>query len=42
MSADNLLSKLDKVKRTGKGTWTACCPAHADKGPPISRSVSSE
>ena len=35
MSADNLLSKLDKVKRTGKGTWTACCPAHADKGPSL-------
>lgn len=35
MSADNH-PKLDKVKRTGKGTWTACCPAHADKGPSLS------
>ena len=35
MSADNLLSKLDKVRRTGKGTWTARCPAHGDKGPSL-------
>ena len=35
MSADNLLSKLDKVRRTGKGTWIARCPAHADKGPSL-------
>lgn len=33
MSADSLLSKLDKVKRTGNGSWIACCPAHADKSP---------
>lgn len=31
MTADDLLSKLDKVKRTGQGKWLACCPAHADK-----------
>ena len=31
-----LLSKLDKVKRTGAGRWLACCPAHADKGPSLS------
>lgn len=29
---DNLLAHLDKVKRTGAGTWTACCPAHDDHG----------
>lgn len=27
-SVDNLLSRLDKVKRTGKDSWRACCPAH--------------
>lgn len=27
---DVLLSRLDRVKRSGKG-WIACCPAHADK-----------
>jgi hypothetical protein len=36
MTAENLLSKLDKVKRTGAGRWKACCPAHADKGPSLS------
>lgn len=25
---DNLLSRLDKVKKTGKDSWKACCPAH--------------
>jgi hypothetical protein len=36
MSADTLISKLDKVKRTGKDRWSARCPAHADKGPSLS------
>jgi len=36
MSAEILLEKLDKVKRTGTGRWLACCPAHADKGPSLS------
>jgi len=34
--ADTLLSLLDKVKRTGPGTWQACCPAHADRYPSLS------
>lgn len=33
---DNLLSHLDKVKRTGKASWIACCPAHDDRGPSLS------
>lgn len=32
---DNLLSRLDKVKRTGDGTYQACCPAHADRSPSV-------
>lgn len=24
----NLLSRLDKVKKNGKDSWRACCPAH--------------
>lgn len=36
MSAENLLSRLDRVKRTGAGRWQACCPAHDDKGPSLS------
>lgn len=35
MSADVLLSCLDKVKRTGPSTWIACCPAHDDKHPSL-------
>ncbi len=35
MSANELISRLQKVRRTGNGTWTACCPAHADKSPSL-------
>jgi hypothetical protein len=34
--ADLLLSRLDKVRETGKGCWLACCPAHPDKSPSLS------
>lgn len=27
-SVHNLLNRLDKVKKTGKDSWKACCPAH--------------
>lgn len=33
MSVENLLSRLAKVKPTGRGTWIACCPAHEDRSP---------
>lgn len=36
MSADLLLSKLDRVKRTGVARWIARCPAHADRSPSLS------
>lgn len=36
MSVEAFLSRLEKVKRTGNGTWLACCPAHADKHPSMS------
>ena len=36
MSADTLLSRLEKVKRTGPGSWLACCPAHEDRSPSLS------
>lgn len=35
MSAETLLSRLDKVRRTGPGRWVACCPAHEDKRPSL-------
>ncbi|MBX3704611.1 MAG: hypothetical protein KF822_12620 [Steroidobacteraceae bacterium] len=31
MSVDNLLSRLDRVKKTGRSEWVACCPAHDSK-----------
>lgn len=34
--ASALLSRLDKVKRTGAGRWIARCCAHDDKGPSLS------
>lgn len=36
MSADALLSRLDRVRRTGSGTWLARCPAHEDRSPSLS------
>lgn len=36
MSAENLLSRLERVKCTGAGRWQARCPAHDDKGPSLS------
>ena len=35
MTVDTLISRLDKVRRTGRGSWIACCPAHADKSPSL-------
>ena len=32
---DNLLSKLDKVRRTGNGTYLAACPSHDDRSPSL-------
>jgi hypothetical protein len=31
---ENVLSRLDKVKKTGNG-WDACCPAHVDTNPSL-------
>lgn len=31
MTVQNLLSRLDKVKKTGAEKWIACCPAHGGK-----------
>jgi hypothetical protein len=33
--ANNLLSKLGKVKSRGRDSWIACCPAHDDKSPSL-------
>lgn len=36
MKVDAFLEKLSKVKRTGSGSWLACCPAHEDRSPSLS------
>lgn len=36
MSADQLLARLQGVKRTGEGRWLARCPAHDDRHPSLS------
>jgi hypothetical protein len=36
MSAELLLSRLNKVRGRGPGQWSAQCPAHDDKGPSLS------
>jgi hypothetical protein len=33
MSAQDLLAKLHKARKTGRENWIACCPAHEDKNP---------
>lgn len=33
MNVEDFLSRLDKVKSTGRDTWAACCPAHDDSSP---------
>ena len=36
MSAATLLERLDKVRCTAPGRWTASCPAHDDRRPSLS------
>lgn len=33
---DKILTLLAKVRRRQPGQWSACCPAHDDKGPSLS------
>jgi len=35
MTTDALLSRLDKVRKTGAGRWVCRCPAHDDRGPSL-------
>lgn len=35
MTAEALLAKLERVKRTGDGRWLASCPGHDDKTPSL-------
>ncbi len=36
MSADTLISRMDKVRRSGQGRWMCKCPAHEDKNASLS------
>ncbi|HEX5687372.1 MAG TPA: DNA primase [Ideonella sp.] len=36
MTAETLLSRLEKVRQRGTDQWSARCPAHDDKGPSLS------
>ncbi len=36
MRVEEILGRLDKVRRTGERNWIACCPAHDDKSPSMS------
>ena len=35
IETNQILSKLEKVRPSGKGKWLACCPAHPDKSPSL-------
>lgn len=36
MSADIVLERLSRVRKTGAGRWIARCPAHDDRSPSLS------
>ena len=42
MSLDVFLSRLKKVRSTGKNSWVACCSGHDDKNPSLSVSQGSD
>lgn len=35
MKVDLFLSHLQKLRRTSRQSWVACCPAHEDKSPSL-------
>ncbi len=35
MTAEKLLSRLEKYKTLGEGRWVAVCPAHSDRSPSL-------
>jgi len=36
MNIEQLITRFEKLRRTGDGKWIACCPAHQDKNPSLS------
>lgn len=39
---ENVLSRLQRVRKSDKGGWVACCPAHHDRHPSLSIGVGKE
>lgn len=35
MTTENILNRLEKVRKTSGNSWIACCPAHGDKSPSL-------
>ena len=35
MDVNDLVARLEKVKRTSRDSWLACCPAHRDRTPSL-------
>ncbi len=35
MDVNDLLSRLQRVRKTGADRWIACCPAHDDRSPSL-------
>lgn len=38
----DLISRLSGVKKTGRSSWAACCPAHEDRSPSLSVKVTDD
>lgn len=35
MDVNDLIARLEKVRRTSRDSWIACCPAHNDRSPSL-------
>lgn len=42
MTADLLLTRLERVRQTKPGSWVARCPAHTDKSPSLAITETSD
>ena len=39
---EDILSRLEKVRKTGAQNWIACCPSHSDRGPSLTLRAESD
>lgn len=42
MTESDLIARFQNVKKTGKNTYQACCPAHKDKNPSLTITITHE